>query len=166
MTKRRGRSTGGLRRIPDLLGRVLDPAAKRRGIAEARLLTDWAKIIGSEIAAQCQPISLSRDGLLQIHVSGSAALELQHSELQVIERINTFFGRPTVTRLRLRQAPHQRRPLAPLRSVSPERPLSTDEQAAIDQAIDPVGDPALREALAALGTTLKRRRSNRGGNDI
>ncbi|MGI9449776.1 MAG: DciA family protein, partial [Geminicoccaceae bacterium] len=64
--------------MPDLLGRLLDPEAKRRGLAEARLLTEWARIIGPEIASRCQPVSLSRNGLLHLDVSGSAALELQH----------------------------------------------------------------------------------------
>ena len=55
-------------------------------------------------------------GVLVLHVAGAAALELQHSELQILERINGFFGYPAITRLRLIQAP-------PLRSSArPERP--------------------------------------------
>ena len=68
------RRQGGLRLMPDLLGHLLGPAAKRRGLAEARLLTDWASIIGPEIAARCQPVSLTRDGLLHLHVSGSTGI--------------------------------------------------------------------------------------------
>ena len=41
------RRGGGLRRLPDLLGRVLDPASRRRGLAEARVLTDWPAIVGA-----------------------------------------------------------------------------------------------------------------------
>jgi len=96
--------------MPDLLGKVLGSEAKRRGLAETRLLTDWAAVIGETIAARCQPVSLSRHGVLHLDVAGGAALELQHAELQVIERINMFFGRPTVTRLRLRPGPTAKAP--------------------------------------------------------
>lgn len=140
--------------MPDLLGRLLGPAAKRRGLAEARLLTDWARIIGPEIAAHCQPVGLSRDGHLHLHVSGSAALELQHNELQVIERINVFFGRPTVTRLKLRQAPRPRRVLAD-RAPPPPPDLSPHEKEAITRTVETVDNDELRKALEALGGTLR-----------
>lgn len=146
--------------MPDLLGRLLGPEARRRGLAEARLLTDWAGVIGEEIAARCQPVSLTRDGILHLDVSGSAALELQHNELQVIERINTFFGRPTVARLRLRQAPHRRRTLKPPSPAGPP-PLSDDERAAIGENVGAVADDDLRQALASLGETLHRKGSRR-----
>ncbi len=141
--------------MPDLLGRLLGPEAKRRGLAEARLLTDWADIIGPEIAKHCQPVSLTRDGLLNLHVSGSAALELQHNELQVVERINTFFGRPTVTRLRLRQAPYKRRMLTP-KKPPPTPVLSAQDQAAIAKSVEAVADTGLRAALESLGDTLRK----------
>lgn len=150
--RRRARRQGGLRRMPDLLGKVLDSEARRRGLAEARLLTDWASVIGKSIAARCQPIGLSRQGVLHLDVTGGAALELQHAELQVIERINTFFGRPTVTRLRLRQAPPERRVLTP--PTVPPEPLDAAEKATIGKTVERVENRELRDALEALGQTL------------
>ena len=149
----RARRRQGPKPMPDLLGKLLGPEAKRRGLAEARLLTDWASVIGESIAARCQPVSLNRHGVLQLDVTGGAALELQHAELQVIERINAFFGRHTVTRLHLRQAPPRRRRLAPPPPPPPPE-LDAAEKAAIGQAVEGVDDPALRDALASLGRTL------------
>ena len=146
--------------MPDLLGRLLGPAAKRRGLAEARMLTDWARIIGPEIAKNCHPISLSRDGLLHLHVSGSAALELQHNELQVVERINTFFGRPTVARLRLRQAPYRRRTLTKQEPPPPPK-LSSEDRDKIAKSVEAVADDSLRQALEALGGTLHRQQGRK-----
>lgn len=142
--------------MPDLLGQILGQEARRRGLAEARLLTDWANIIGETIAARCQPVSLSRQGVLQLDVTGGAALELQHAELQVIERINTFFGRPTVTRLRLRQSPPRRRTLPPPEPLAPP-PLDPAEKASIGKAVEGIEDPGLRDALASLGDMLGRK---------
>jgi hypothetical protein len=155
------RRGGGLRRLPDLLGRVLDPAARRRGLAEAKLLTEWPTIVGPWLAARCQPVRLTHGaggagGVLAVHVAGAAALELQHSEPQVIERINGFFGYPAVSRLRLVQAP--RRPAAARARPIKDLSLTGADEAEIATAVRGVGDPALQAALAGLGRTLKARR--------
>jgi hypothetical protein len=158
------RRGGGLRRLPDLLGRVLDPAARRRGLAEARLLTEWPAIVGPALAAHSQPVRLShrpdlRGGVLSLHVAGAAALELQHSEPQVLERINGFFGYPAVVRLHLIQAPLRRPGRRQLPAPSPR--LSGAEESAIAAAVaatvEDIADPGLQAALAALGRTLRTR---------
>jgi hypothetical protein len=154
-TMRRG---GGLRRMPDLLSRVLEPAARRRGLAEARLLTDWPMIIGPQLGARCQPVRLAHDrsaagGILSVHVSSASALELQHSEPQLIERINGFFGYPAVARLRLIQAP----PVRPVKRPGrrPLRPLDVDELEELQAAVGCLADRELREALTRLGQTIR-----------
>lgn len=156
----RMRRGGGLRRLPDLLGQVLDPAARRRGLAEAKLLTEWPTIVGPALAARSQPIRLSRSGdasggVLLLHVAGSAALELQHSAPQVLERINGFFGYPAVGRLRLIQAPP---PKNSSRQAAPaDRSLSEADEVQVTQAVQVIRDPGLRTALLDLGRALKRR---------
>jgi hypothetical protein len=154
------RRGGGLRRLPDLLRRVLEPAARRRGLAEARLLTDWATVVGPLLATRCHPIRLSprpdgRGGTLVLHVNGAAALELQHSEPQILDRINGYFGYDAVARLRLIQAPLPRSNDPPTRSA--RCGLSDAEEAEIAQAVRAIDDPELRTALQALGRSLKGR---------
>jgi hypothetical protein len=160
------RRGGGLRRLPDLLGRVLDPAARRRGLAEARLLTEWPAIVGPELAARSQPVRLTHrsdrpGGVLSLHVAGAAALELQHSEPQVLERINGFFGYRAVIRLHLVQAPPPRPRGRPAPASRP--PLTDAEESAVAAAVDGIADPGLQAALAALGRTLKGRAEEAAG---
>jgi hypothetical protein len=152
----RMRRGGGLRRLPDLLGTVLDPTSRRRGLAEARVLTDWPNIVGNVLAARCQPVKLTGGGrgpggILHIHVAGSAALELQHSEPQLLERINSYFGYPAIARLRLIRAPLAL-PRAPAAATPP---LDASARAEIEAVVQPVADDALRAALTGLGATLK-----------
>jgi hypothetical protein len=158
------RRGGGLRRLPDLLSSLLDPAARRRGLAEAKLLTEWPTIVGPGLAGRCQPIRLGKSmdragGVLVLHVAGTAALELQHSEPQVLERINGFFGYPAVVRLHLIQAPLRRPGRRQLPAPSPR--LSGAEESAIAAAVaatvEDIADPGLQAALAALGRTLRTR---------
>ena len=152
------RRGGGLRRLPDLLSHLLDPAARRRGLAEAKLLTEWPTIVGPGLAARCQPIRLSKStdrqgGVLVLHVAGAAALELQHSEPQILERINGFFGYAAVSRLHLLQAPLPRSSARPAPPAN--RSVSDAEEIEIAQAVRDIRDPGLRAALGSLGRTLK-----------
>ena len=152
------RRGGGLRRLPDLLSHLLDPTARRRGLAEAKLLTEWPTIVGPGLAAKCQPIRLNKNadrqgGVLVLHVVGAAALEVQHSEPQILERINSFFGYPAVGRLRLIQAPPARsnpRPVPPA-----GRSVSDAEEIELARVVRDIRDPGLRAALQGLGRTLK-----------
>jgi hypothetical protein len=152
------RRGGGLRRLPDLLTHLLEPAARRRGLAEAKLLTEWPTIVGPGLAARCHPIRLTQrtdapGAVLVLHVGGAAALELQHSEPQILERINDFFGFDAVARLRLIQAPLPRTSPRPAPPVS--RGVSAAEEIEIAQAVRDVRDAGLRTALQGLGRTLK-----------
>ena len=136
---------------------MLQPAARRRGLAEAKLLTDWPTIVGPTLATRSHPIRLSQrsdgpGGTLVLHVAGVAALELQHSEPQIVERINGFFGYAAVGRLRLIQAPL---PRTDARAPPPSRSVSDDEAIEIAEAVRDVRDPGLRAALHGLGCTLK-----------
>ena len=155
------RRGAGLRRMPDVLGKVLDPAARRRGLAAATLLTEWATVVGTQLAAQCQPVQLvggrsGQGGVLHVHVNGPAALEIQHSEPQLIERINDHLGYAAVARLRLVQAPLA--PPAPKPARLRLQPPDPREQAEVDAAVSSIDDQALHTALWSLGMTLKSRR--------
>ena len=85
----------------------------RHGLAEGGLVTDWAAVVGATIAERSLPLRLSftggerREGTLHVRVSGALALELQHLEPQVLERINGYFGYRAVARLRIHQGPVQ-----------------------------------------------------------
>ncbi|MCI0431159.1 MAG: DciA family protein [Rhodospirillales bacterium] len=130
----------------------------RHGLAEGGLVTDWAAIVGSTIAERSLPLRLSftggerREGTLHVRVSGALALELQHLEPQVLERINGYFGYRAVGRLRIHQGPVPGLP-APRRS--PAAAPTAEAEAEIGILLSSVEDPDLREALRGLGRSLR-----------
>ena len=145
----------GLRRLPDLLGQLLDAPARRRGLVNSTLLEDWPMIVGPALARHCHPVRLDRrePPVLQLRVGGGAALEIQHAAPQIIERINQHFGFRAVARLRLVQAPLG----SPRRAAVPApAALSAEAERAVEQAVAPVVDPGLRAALRSLGRALPR----------
>ena len=89
-------------------------------------------------------------GVLHVRVAGAFALELQHLEPVVIERINAHFGHAAVTRLKMTQG-------LPAGSVKPRRrpkPLGAAAETALAATVERIGDDRLKQALARLGRAI------------
>jgi len=133
--------------------RIVGPIAARYGGGVlARLKSEWATIIGPEMAEATWPDALGRGGALKLRVAPHRALEIQHRAPLVIERINMFFGREAVTRLVLVQAPLPLPAAKPRREAT--RPLRPGEAAALDRELAGIGDPELRQALDRLARAV------------
>jgi hypothetical protein len=138
----------GLRPLGGFIPRLTRPAFKKRSPAGALLMADWAGVVGPAIAAVTVPKRLTA-GTLTIGCSGPVAMELQHLAPQLIGRVNAALGSVTVQTLRFVQqapaapAPARRRAAAPL----PET---------VRGALDTVGSPELRDALARLARGVYR----------
>jgi hypothetical protein len=139
----------GFRAAGASVAKIVGPIVARHGGGIlARLKSEWAAIVGPELAAVTWPEAFARGGMLKLRVTPAKALELQHRTPLVIERVNLFFGREAVTRLALMQGPL---PLATHVRQSAGRPLDSREVAALDHQLAGVASPELRAALAGLG---------------
>src|SRR3954463_13415503 len=139
-----------------LLGGVFSDAYAKQGFASRELVTRWAEIAGSEVAAHSEPLKIQWprpvEGLPQepatlvLRVEGPMALEIQHASDVILQRVNRFLGWNPIGRLALRQAPpsgrHQRKPAVPPDAASVARMAAT---------LSGVTDEDLRTALARLG---------------
>lgn len=135
--------------IAPLLLRVVRPAFRKRSPASASLLGDWIGVVGPGLGAQTRPIRLQA-GTLSIGCSGPMALELQHRETALIERINLALGAAAVTRLRF---VHER--VVPPGDAPVARPLPAPGEAA-PAPVEGVGD-ALGAALGRLRASIASR---------
>jgi len=153
---------GATRAVSALLGPLTRRALGKHGFASASLISDWATIIGDDLATSCQPIKLAfapgkRDGgTLHLRVSGGAALEIQHVTPQIIERINGHLGYHAVARLKLVQGPVARRTAPRRPRPAPREPIEPPHW----DGLDDIDDPALRESLERLGTAIAERESS------
>lgn len=148
---------GSLRAIGAEVPRVAGPVLGKRGFGEAQLVAQWESVMGEDLAAQLSPDRLTfargerREGVLHLRVAPGFALEAQHREPLLIERINAFFGYRAVARIRLIQGP----PARPAAAKPPQpRALLASEQQALDHSLAAIEDPALREALRRLGAAV------------
>ncbi len=151
------RQAAGARWLAAAASKVTRAAFRRRGFAEAGVLTQWPAIVGAELAAGSCPEKLTfrpgegKDGTLHVRVDGALAIELQHLEPQVVERINTYFGSRVVGRIAIKQGPLPERGGA-RRAAS--RRLDDDEEAALAERVAGTADEGLREALRDLGRRI------------
>ena len=162
LTALAARTARGPQRAERYVHRLLSPAARRRGFAETRLFARWADIVGPACAELCCPSRISGafgEAVLHIRAAPAAALELVHTEPLVVERINAYFGAPTVARLRIVQAPL---PAPPVREPPTLRLLGAAEAARLDAALAAIRDPVLRDALSGLGRAVIGSTSARG----
>ena len=103
------RQANGLNR----LSRTLDSFSRKilgsRGFVEVDILTEWDKIVGSELAQYSFPQKISfgkekNNGTLYLAVpSGAYALELQQRSKFIIDKINTYFGYNAVSNIKIIQ---------------------------------------------------------------
>lgn len=151
--ERRGRLRAIAAEIPKIAGAALG----KRGFAEAQLVAQWPAIIGETLAAGVSPERLSfpqgerREGTLHLRVAPGLALEVQHREPVLVERINAFFGYRAVARLALKQGP----PAQPAAPPPPHRrPLKAEERQSLDRRLAAIDDAALKAALQRLGEAV------------
>ena len=153
--------------VGSFVPRLTQKAFEKYGFSAATLLTDWAQIVGAELARVTAPERLKwprgagvhaeneegsegRPGAtLALRVDPIRALDVEYQRRQIIERINAYFGYRAVAELRLLQAP----------LASFEAPAT--REARVTPAAEPSavpGDP-LSRALARLEAAVTGRAS-------
>lgn len=151
-----------IRSIGAAVEKITRPLFGARGFGAASIVTQWEAIVGPVIARATLPERIAyragerAQGTLHLRVaSAGLALELQHLEPQLIERINSHFGYRAVARVRLVQGPVPERPQPKKQMLGPLTPYSAER---IATRVGRVGDPDLKSALQALGSVVARTR--------
>jgi hypothetical protein len=153
--ERSGRATP--RPLGEISGKIVAKPLGKRGFAAASLAVDWPSIVGKSLGGQTLPLKVifprgeRNQGVLHLRVaSGAFALQVQHLEPLIVERVNGHFGYAAVARLALVQGPI---PQQKQRRASVPTPATTVDPA-LAERIEAVSDDALREALGGLGRRL------------
>jgi len=133
-----------------------------RGFVGADLITNWEEIVGHEISQGVVPVRLTfpqkqrSNGALHVRAAGGAfALLFEHQKARVIERINTYFGYPAISEIRIVQG------AVKLPKPEPEEvewPLGDEEVQELLQKVDGIEDDDLRSHVFELGIAMIQKR--------
>ena len=164
MGTRRNKRDGytGPRSIAKVLDKAMGASTAARGFTQTAVITQWPAIVGESWARDCAPEKLvfprgERSGAtLHIRTPGSVAIELQHMEPVLVERINRYFGFRAVARLALTQAPVARP--GPLPDAAPP-PVTPADEKRLRETVTAVTDAELRGALLDLGRGVARNKT-------
>src|SRR5215467_948390 len=132
-----------------------------RGFAEAGLITEWAAIVGNDVARMSRPVQLAfprgerKGGVITIECGGAAALELQHLKPQILDRINSHFGYAALAELRFKQGSTLTKPRT-RSAVRDSRPPSAAEIAETTAAVEALPEGAIKASLLRLGLAIRR----------
>ena len=156
------------RPLAELIGTLVTPACRQRGIASAALMLDPADVFGARYAraAAVERIvwpkgargdNQSSGGTLVVRADAAAAIALQHQAPQIVERVNVLIGWPAIARLRVTQIRGRahREPvyLAPVPPPAP--PRDEARAAAVAETLEGVEHPQLKAALSRLGASVQ-----------
>ena len=93
------RGAGDLQSVAKSIMPLARSILGKKGFVEVDILTDWSGIVGEELAAYTLPQKIDfkpnqkNNGILHLMVpSGAFALEIQHREKFILQKINTYFG--------------------------------------------------------------------------
>jgi hypothetical protein len=150
------RSVHGPRSIAGLVPVVARSAFNRSAPGIARLVENWAGIVGPVLAEATVPRQLAQR-TLTIGCSGPVAMELQHLTGELIGRVNQYFGSQTVHRLRFLQT------AAPRTGHRPKPHLTEAARMKADEAVANMPEGPLRSALAGLGQAVLSESASRLG---
>lgn len=135
---------------------LIQPVLKEKGLAGSRILTDWAKIVGSQLANRSQPekLSFSRgkttEGTLTIAVENGFATELQYQTPLILERLAVYFGYKAISRIIISHTlTRQKRPQKPAAITKSLSPIPED-------MLNDIEDLELKEALSGLGSIFQK----------
>ena len=102
-SRRWRRTAGPSARDPKPVGTVFSELAKRQGWAadlqKGRVLSHWESVVGDQLAAKTQAVSLV-DGELEVRADSTAwATQLRAMERVLLQRIDTLVGHGVVRRI-------------------------------------------------------------------
>lgn len=172
------KTTDGLLSLSGTLLPLAQKLLGNKGFIEVDILTQWEKIVGTELARYSFPqkIEFGREknnGILHLCVpSGAFALELQHKSKLIIDKINTYFGYNAVSKIKIIQnqglIPEQPASFTP---PPPTINLTAEQEKEIKELTKDISNPDLKNILIKLGKnvfnqkTQKREKNETGKTD-
>jgi predicted nucleic acid-binding Zn ribbon protein len=87
--------------IGDVLAGVLQETGVAARVEQAGIIPEWSALVGAQIAAVAEPMSVTADGTLFVNVTTNAWMnELSLMEPELLRALNAKEGRVPVKRIR------------------------------------------------------------------
>lgn len=158
------------KKLKDIAFNLLDPMIRRRTGLSLDVIENWSLVVGSDVSLLCTPLKLiwpqtalgssgSSPATLLIACQGGVAVQIMHQNLQIIERINSFFGYYAVDKIKITQQAVNSGFAANAVAASVKKPavvrsLSGEEEEYIYDLVKNIQDESLKASLLKIGRSI------------
>lgn len=126
------------------------------------VILNWKEIVGKEIASFCNPLKTKynpKDNIRILYIEvpvGGFALEIQHKEQYILDKINAYIGYQAVHKLNITQNMNmQMKHLAEKEiTKNTKQKLTTKQEAYLQDIAEEIKDEKLREILINIGQNV------------
>ena len=113
-TKQRFNTIQGLRSLKDTLPKNIKKVINNRGQVYSEILNNWKIIAGESLFKVCYPKSFKSSNkfgasTLLIMVQRGKEVDLEYSKKEIIDRMNNFFGKLIVEKIKLTSFDYEER---------------------------------------------------------
>ncbi|MBQ9089772.1 MAG: DUF721 domain-containing protein [Alphaproteobacteria bacterium] len=154
----RKRTFEGPERLTKEIRTIAQKVLGTRGFAGLDIIESWIDIVGEHIANGIRPEKLTfekdsrTNGTLHVKSAGGAyAVLFEHQKPLIIEKINTFFGYPAVSKIHIMQGKLH---FPPLQETPIQRKPLPRELKLLKEKTDCIADEDLRQKTYQIGLTL------------
>lgn len=140
---------------------MLNPAMRKKTGLNIEIFNNWQHIVGTDIAKLCLPVKLKWNGnskiaSLLLSAFGGNATIVMHYNLEIIEKVNRFFGYYAIDKIKITQAVIHYESSNKSRITQKTKPhiLTEYEEQKIQDIASIVKDKKLRHILLQLGRSI------------
>ena len=123
-TKQRFNTIQGLRSLKDTLPKNIKKVINNRGQVYSEILNNWKIIAGESLFKVCYPKSFKSSNkfgtsTLLIMVQRGKEVDLEYSKKEIIDRMNNFFGKTVVEKIKFTSFDDEKRILNKEKKLNP-----------------------------------------------
>lgn len=140
---------------------IMKDSMTAESVIETDIIFNWETIVGKDISLFCNPIKTSLDykekyRILHVEVPvGGFALELQHKENYILEKINSFLGYNAVKKIIIEQNANMQIHTQGLSEIPIIKgTLSEEDKEYLKEITNEIKDEKLKEILMKIGKNI------------
>jgi len=137
---------------------IMNGAFDAKDFIEADVILKWEDIVGSEISSFSTPVKVkfnpkTDERVIHIEVPvGGFALELQHREIYLLDKINSYFGYKAIHKLLISQNANMR--IKKIKTSKKKPILEESDKNYLLKLSDGINSDELKEILIKLGENV------------
>ena len=154
-------------KLSQTIGKINKKLISKFGKQEFIINSNWKEIVGDFFFDYSEPIRIdnignnlnnednsSTKGVLHVNVSGPAALDFMHLNDKIIEKINSYFGYKTVSKIVLHQVPYIKKRRKTSKNTKEKNEVNKYDEIILKKTTSVITRKKLEKALLKLGKSI------------